>query len=419
MLYSKQSMNTDNDVLISVRDLSKKYCKDLPSSLRYGVADIAGEALFTRRGDKAELRSGEFWALQNVSFELKRGETLAIIGRNGSGKSTLLKLLYGLIRPDAGAVVVRGRLGAIIELHSGLDPVLTGRENIYVKAALHGMSRRDIRPIIDDIIDFSELGEFIDSPTQFYSSGMLSRLGFSIAAHLAPDILLIDEVLAVGDLGFQRKCLAHLQKFIARGGSLILVSHNPYQIQSICRRGLLLDEGRVTYSAGAVETLNYYLRQNQTLSGNGNAAEPKQISEKKPLVIDKVAVRSGEGERVSTGGDLEVTVDYRSLKPIENTHWHFSIWTAEGSVCVAGSGLIPAEISEGAGQLRCRVRNVPLTAGDFLTKVAIGIDGDSLYPLAISGWHDRATYFTVSSDSTRLVNTQLAQRQLTVLEVEW
>ncbi|HIP72872.1 MAG TPA: ABC transporter ATP-binding protein, partial [Anaerolineae bacterium] len=192
------------DILVNVENVSKKFCRNLKRSLWYGVKDVGAE-MFGRGSERIELRSQEFWAVKDVSFQLKRGETLGLIGHNGAGKTTMLRMLNGLIKPDTGRITVRGRIQALIALGAGFNPVLTGRENIYVNASVLGISKAETDRRFDQIVDFSGIEEFIDTPVQSYSSGMVVRLGFSIAAHLEPDILLVDEVLAVGDLAFKTK----------------------------------------------------------------------------------------------------------------------------------------------------------------------------------------------------------------------
>ena len=238
--------------VLEVDHLSKRYTRDLRRSLRYAATDIFREvtARSAPPGGRP-LRPGEFAAVDEVSFTLERGDSLALIGANGAGKSTLLKLLYGLIKPDGGEVRVHGHVAALIELGTGFDPVLTGRENIAVNAAIVGLPVARLPDVTDEVIAFSELQDSIDAPVRTYSSGMVARLAFAVAAHVEPDVLLIDEVFAVGDNAFQRKCVRHLQSFLERGGSLVLVSHNTFQIQSTCRRGLLLEHGRCTF-AGTV-----------------------------------------------------------------------------------------------------------------------------------------------------------------------
>lgn len=232
--------------LIQADALSKKYCRNLKRSLWYGVNDILSD-LAGRDGTTDKLRRDEFWALNNVAFELRRGECLGLIGRNGAGKTTLLKLLAGLVKPDHGRIEIRGRVGALIALGAGFNPILSGRENIYVNASILGLTKHEIEQKLDSIIDFSGLRDFIDAPVQSYSSGMVVRLGFSIAAATEPDILLLDEVLAVGDVSFQAKCFNTLAEFRKKGTAFVLVSHNMHMISRYCQEVLYVREGQVQH----------------------------------------------------------------------------------------------------------------------------------------------------------------------------
>ena len=237
------NMQPDSDVLVRVSGVSKKFCLSLKKSLWYGLKDMGNELLGRRHGGHGGLRPKEFWAVHDVSFELKRGECLGLIGRNGAGKTTLLKMLNGLIKPDAGRIEMRGRVGALIALGAGFNPILTGRENIYTNASVLGMSKKEIDAKLDEIIDFAEIGDFIDTPVQNYSSGMAVRLGFAVAAGLVkPDILLLDEVLAVGDIGFVIKCLNAMQQLAART-AVIFVSHNMQYVSSFCNRAIMMEHG--------------------------------------------------------------------------------------------------------------------------------------------------------------------------------
>ena len=202
-----------------------------------------------------------------MSFELRWGEPLAIIGDNGAGKITLLKLLNGLIKPDTGVIRILWRLGALIELGVGL-------ENIFLRAVLLGVSRAQVRPLLQAIVDFTGMGEAIEMRVQFYSSGMVSRLAYAVAAHLHPDVLLVNEVLAVGDFDFQRKCIQHMMGYLAAGGSLILVSHQAHHVQAVCQRSLMLEKGRVTFAGTATEALDYYFAQQIPVNTAGTAGPP-------------------------------------------------------------------------------------------------------------------------------------------------
>ena len=233
-------MKEDKDVLVKVEGLSKKFCKDLKTSLWYGAKDLAANVL----GNKAErqLRNKEFWAVKDINFELRRGECLGLIGHNGAGKSTLLKILNGLINPDEGKVTINGRVGALIELGAGFNPILSGRENIYNNGAVLGFTKTEIDAKVEEIIDFSEIREFIDMPVQNYSSGMKVRLGFAVAAQMEPDVLIIDEVLAVGDLGFVLKCFKTIDQILPKT-ALIFVSHSMPMVSRICSQIILMDKG--------------------------------------------------------------------------------------------------------------------------------------------------------------------------------
>ncbi len=238
-----------NEVLIEVEGVSKKFCKDLKTSLWYGVKDIFANV----GGNKQErqLRPKEFWAVKDISFQLRRGECIGLIGHNGAGKSTLLKMLNGLINPDAGKITMRGRVGALIELGAGFNPILSGRENIYNNGAILGFTRKEIEEKIDAIIAFAEIEEFIDMPVQHYSSGMKVRLGFGVAAQMEPDILIIDEVLAVGDLGFILKCFKTIDDILPKT-AVVFVSHSMPMVSRVCSQIILMEKGRAQFQGAEV-----------------------------------------------------------------------------------------------------------------------------------------------------------------------
>jgi ABC-type polysaccharide/polyol phosphate transport system ATPase subunit len=213
-----------------------------------------------RRGDRRANAERFFWALKDVDFEVARGEALGVIGPNGAGKSTALKLLAGILRPDAGHVDVHGRLAALIEVGAGFHGDLTGRENVYLNGAILGMGRREIRAKLDAIVAFAGIERFLDTPVKRYSSGMYARLGFSIAAHVDPDVLLVDEVLSVGDAVFRLRCAERMRALIDSGTTLVFVTHNLEQMRSICRRAVVLDGGQVAYSGPARDAVAHYLR---------------------------------------------------------------------------------------------------------------------------------------------------------------
>ena len=235
--------SSDSELLVSCQGISKKFCRNLKKSLWYGVKDGVSE--FVRGQSSDNLRKDEFWALDDVSFELRRGECLGLLGRNGAGKTTLLKVLSGLIKPDKGTITLKGKVGGLIALGAGFNGILSGRENIRINGAILGYSREEIEDRMQEIIDFAEIPDFIDAPVNTYSSGMSVRLGFAIAAILTkPDVLLLDEVLAVGDIGFTIKCLNAVREMM-KNSAVIFVSHNMQFVSQFCTRVVLFNQGKV------------------------------------------------------------------------------------------------------------------------------------------------------------------------------
>lgn len=233
-----------SEILIKAESVSKKFCKDLKLGLLYGMQDLGGSIFGSDR--PRELRKKEFWAVDDINFEVRRGECLGLLGHNGAGKSTLLKVLTGLIAPDKGRIEMHGRVNALIELTAGFNPILTGRENIYNNGAVLGLSDKEIRSKFDEIVAFSELEEFIDTPVQYYSSGMKVRLGFSVAVHTDPDVLILDEVLAVGDAGFRAKSFNKMKE-IMESAAVIFVSHSMPQVARICSDVMFMRHGKSYY----------------------------------------------------------------------------------------------------------------------------------------------------------------------------
>jgi lipopolysaccharide transport system ATP-binding protein len=247
----------NTDIVLEVDSISKIFCRDFKRSLLYGMYDIVNELIPT--ASNKHLRKKEFWALKNVSFDLRKGECLGLIGSNGSGKSTVLRIINRLYKPDFGEVRIKGNVAALIALGTGFNPLLTGRENIYINGAILGIPKNIVKQKEAEIIEFSGIEPFINSPIRSYSSGMVVRLGFAVASILRPQILILDEVLAVGDIAFQHKCLAQINRIKESGTSTILVSHNMYHIQQYADRCIWLDKGKVRLSGNTDVVTKKYL----------------------------------------------------------------------------------------------------------------------------------------------------------------
>ena len=255
------------ETLIAARGASKKFCRDFRTSLYYGARDILAE--WRGAPGRGELRRGEFWANRDVSFTVERGRCLGLIGANGAGKTTLLRMISGLIKPDAGSITVRGRTGALIALGSGFNPLLTGRENIYIAGAIHGMGHREVARRFDEIVDFAEIAPALDAPVQSYSSGMKLRLGFSVAAAIEPDVLLLDEVLAVGDAAFRNKCYRRISD-LKKCCAIVFVSHMMDQVEAVCDEVVLMRGGEVAFHGTVGAGVEAYTRSLQ-VSGDSDS----------------------------------------------------------------------------------------------------------------------------------------------------
>src|SRR5580658_7989204 len=287
-----------SDFALRMEHVYKKFRKgEVYNSLRDLIPALTGRMF--KHAELSPSDKREFWALQDISFEVRRGEALGIIGRNGAGKSTALKILSRIMRPTKGRLVVNGRLSALIEVSAGFHHDLTGRENIFLNGTILGMSRREIESKLDQIIAFSELEAFIDTPVKRYSSGMFARLGFSVAAHVDPEVLIVDEVLSVGDYVFQQKCVERMKEVIHSGATVLFVSHNLKSVSEFCDRCLLLDKGRSVMTGPAKEVISTYLNRNTTI-------EPSRTS---PVTISKVRVRDEYGDSTQFRSGEKVWID--------------------------------------------------------------------------------------------------------------
>jgi len=292
---------------IRVAGVSKRYSRNAQTHLSYGVTDLMRELL--GRNEAVVLRKDEFWAVHNVSFELQPGESIALIGRNGAGKSTLLKMMNGLSKPDSGLIRIEGRVQALINLNAGFNPALTGMENIYNSASLSGFDSKEIKAIVDEVVAFAELEDAIDSPVQTYSSGMRARLGFAVAVHLRPDILLIDEVLAVGDFAFQNKCFLRMEQLKKQGVTIVYVSHSHNTAIKLCERAIWLHRGEVMAMGGCLETVQAYLKflEDEERAKNPTLSTQKELPARDSDIPGLAETEDGDVAQETAAGAPSIT----------------------------------------------------------------------------------------------------------------
>jgi lipopolysaccharide transport system ATP-binding protein len=375
----------DRDVVLSVNGVSKRFCRDLKRSLLYGVQDISADLLGLRR-ESETLRPKEFWAVKDVSFQLRRGEALGLVGKNGSGKSTLLRMIAGLIKPDTGSVQIYGRIAPLIALGAGFNPILTGRENIYANMSILGLTKQEIDERFEQVVEFAEVGDAIDAPVQTYSSGMAARLGFASAIHTEPEILLVDEVLAVGDIKFRQKCHRKLAKLREKGVSIILVAHNSQVIFTSCRTAIYLSGGRLIEQGSVSAVINRYERELFITS------TPKQVGmmtlpEKKAQDSQGLDIRSlffrdkkhNLTQQVLTGQDINFCIQCKVHRKLENVNLYLLISEqgGEGDVVLSIDSSVEQIFfcfDPGNHEIQLRLPHLGLKPGTYIAKVIIKQD---------------------------------------------
>jgi lipopolysaccharide transport system ATP-binding protein len=353
-------------------------------TLREELTTIARKPIDWVRGG-ARQSSAPFWALKNVSFEVNTGEVLGIIGRNGAGKSTLLKLLSRITKPTTGSARMRGRVGSLLEVGTGFHPELTGRENIYLNGAILGMRRHEIARKFDEIVDFAEVEQFLDTPVKRYSSGMYVRLAFAVAAFLEPETLIIDEVLAVGDIAFQRKCLGRMREVGRSGCTILFVSHNLPAVESLCTRAMLLEHGQVAEIGDVRSLINAYQKQ----VGSGHVGDTDSIADRGgPSRAHRVfrSLKLLDESDVPTnafrmGGRFTALLELKSTKPIDSPTITIGIDDTYGhrllTICTPLSRPVLTSI-DGWMQIRCSVDRLPLAPGEYWIKLGLRDPGGEI-----------------------------------------
>lgn len=316
-----------------------------------------------------------FWALRDVNFEVAEGDVVGIIGHNGAGKSTLLKVLSQITEPTTGRVEIRGRVGSLLEVGTGFHPELTGRENVFVNGAILGMSRAEVKRKFDEIVAFSGVEEFLDTPVKRYSSGMQVRLAFAVAAHLEPEILVVDEVLAVGDAEFQNKCLGKMSEVASGGRTILFVSHNLAAVESLCSRAGLIEGGRLVALGDVPSIIGRYLDSGSELSGDIDLTAHRGRTPISQPIFKRLRMLNANGDpssAVRVGGEIRFELDLHTTETISVQNLSFRAIDSRGAIlftCTTRTGLNKRLTIKGSATVACNVRNVRLAPGRYLLQV--------------------------------------------------
>lgn len=379
---------------IKVSGLAKRYELRREGSRKYSTIADSVSNLFRSRGEKEA-----FWALDDISFEIHPGERVGIIGRNGAGKSTLLKVLSRIVKPTKGRVELRGRIASLLEVGTGFHPELSGRENIYLNGAILGMSRAEINARFDEIVAFSEVEKFLDTPVKRYSSGMYVRLAFAVAAHLEPEILIVDEVLAVGDAEFQRKCLGKMRDVAGSGRTVILVSHNMAAVQHLCERAIYMKSGRLIESGPAEKVISTYLR----AAGEPSSADLARRTERSGngrVRFESFSLRDKDGNEISalTCGDdaiIEMTLAKKDNGPISQLNIALGLDDELGTRVAHLSNDLTGQsfgtLNDETIKVQIRIPRFPLKQGSYRCTLFSAIGGE------VTDWMQEAVVFNVDA----------------------
>ncbi|MDR3574625.1 MAG: polysaccharide ABC transporter ATP-binding protein [Anaerolineaceae bacterium] len=419
-----------SNTVISIEDLSKAYrlgqigTGTLTNDLKVWWAKKRGlpnPMLRIGQYDNSNLEGETLWALKNVSFQVEQGDVLGIIGRNGAGKSTLLKILSRVTAPTSGIVKVKGRIASLLEVGTGFHPDLTGRENIYLNGAILGMSKEEIKRKFDEIVYFAEIAKFIDTPVKRYSSGMFVRLAFAVAAHLDPEILVVDEVLAVGDAEFQKKCLGKMGSVAKEGRTVLFVSHNMEAILNLCPCANVFERGEVIFSGRSEESVKLYLNHITQLQSNSQPNvifERQETQTSEPIFVNKIEVFDAQLQpkpTIYTWDALTLRVHYYSNRPIKSVSYVIDIFDyKQQRLAVFDSGL-KLSVQQGFHYIDCYIPQMPLSAGEFILGAGFTLPGASFI------WRktDIAIFRINGKDVFDIARPPVTTRMLIAIPHEW
>ncbi|MGZ4055258.1 MAG: ABC transporter ATP-binding protein [Bacteroidia bacterium] len=358
--------------IITVENVSKSYILKHQSAERYStLRDLIAnktKKLINPKSKNLNPTSEVFWALKDISFDINQGDRLGIIGRNGAGKSTLLKILSRIVTPTKGRITIEGRVASLLEVGTGFHPELSGRENIFLNGSILGMNKAEIKNKFDEIVAFSEVEKFLDTPVKRYSSGMYVRLAFAVAAHLDPEILIVDEVLAVGDAAFQKKCLGKMQDVSSEGRTVLFVSHNMGAIKALCTKGLLLENGMVKESGDIDKVTERYFKKE---GGQAGYFSPGKFDKNDKVIVEEVFISNQKNirtESYNVGDDLVVDMKFNSDAAYEHPYLFVGIKSNYATVAAASTlidGIVSNSFSSGENTIRVTFKSLPLLPQEY------------------------------------------------------
>ncbi len=395
-MIDRHARRMEGEPLVEVRNLSKRFV--IRTEAQRSIQETFVRLLQRKRNGRHA-----FWSVRNVSLCIEPGDTVGIIGANGSGKSTLLKLITGILEPSEGDIIVNGRVSSLLELGAGFHGDLTGRENIFLNGSIMGLSRKEVQAQVDSIIEFSELGEYVDVPVKHYSSGMYVRLGFAVAMHSRPDLLIVDEVLAVGDVSFQHKCLDTIQKFRREGGTVLLVSHDLTTIQSFCTRALWLEQGHAMAEGKPTDVVQAYLdavARREEAAAHHEAQRPREPGERRGtgrVRVTDVEILDGNGEACTiftNGSAMEIRMHYHAAERVDRPVFGLAIHNINGvHICGPNTqfGCCHIPYVQGYGTVTYRIPSLTLLEGTYLVSTGAINETDT----EIFDYVDRAYWFRV------------------------